>query len=384
MSRLTMPTLSITFKEAGASLITRGERGIVALILKGAAKNSYEVKDAAGIPETETAENRAFIEDALKGYSSAPSKVKVYVMPVANLVDDEIGDEDEIVSTDTGAALTNAYADALAHFATETFTYLAAPYATTDGKAEVIASWIKSQRTADRLVKAVLPSHAADQEGVINWTSTLVRDGVAVTPEKATPRIAGLLAGTSLTLSATYAPLLDYDDVERLESDARDAAVGRGELIAFWDGEKVKLGRAVTSLITESTDKKESFKKIKLVEDMDLIKDDLTRTIQDSYIGKFTNSYDNKVLLIGAIGGYLTGLVNDGVIDAYTIDIDIKKQRAYLEALGKKVIVNGEEKDPADLTDDEAKRANTGTHVFLAATVTLLDTMEDVELDITV
>lgn len=44
-----------------------------------------------------------------------------------------------------------------------------------------------------------------------------------------------------MTISATYAPLKDFDDVERLDPEARNTAVGAGKLLGFWDGEKVKL-----------------------------------------------------------------------------------------------------------------------------------------------
>ena len=109
------------------------------------------------------------------------------------------------------------------------------------------------------MIKVVLPNaNAADCEGIINWTSSLYRvetaDGEPTTeeytPEQCTPRIAGLLAGTDLTISATYAPLTDFEDTSRLNKEDRDTAVGAGKLIAIWDGEKVKLDRAVTSFVT--------------------------------------------------------------------------------------------------------------------------------------
>jgi len=238
---------------------------------------------------------------------------------------------------------------------------------------------------------------SADCEGIINWTSKLYKDETSdngdntvtitrktYTAEQGTPRIAGILAGTDVTISATYAPLKDFDDVERLDPEARNTAVGAGKLLGFWDGEKVKLDRAVTSFVTTTGVKGDSFKKVKLVEDMDMIKSDIQTTIQDSYIGKYANSYDNKCLLITAINGYFQTLVNDGIIESGTAEIDIQTQRTYLESLGKDVTVNGEMKKPADLSDDEVKVANTGSHVFLHATVVLLDAIEDVSLTINV
>lgn len=136
--------------------------------------------------------------------------------------------------------------------------------------------------------------------------------------------------------------------------------------------------------MTTTGTKGDSFKKIKLVECMDMIKTDIQSTVQDSYIGKYANSYDNKCLLITAINSYFKTLVNEGVIESGTAEIDITTQRTYLEGLGKDVTVNGSTKKPADLSDDEVKVANTGSHVFLRATVVLMDAIEDVDLIINV
>ena len=136
--------------------------------------------------------------------------------------------------------------------------------------------------------------------------------------------------------------------------------------------------------MTTTDTKGESFKKIKLVESMDMIKNDIQVTIQDSYIGKYANSYDNKCLLITAINSYFKTLANEGIIESGTTEIDITAQRTYLEGVGKDVTVNGGTKKPADLSDDEVKVANTGSHVFLRATVVLLDAIEDVDFVINV
>lgn len=368
MSKLTSPSITIAFTEQGASAVTRGERGIVALVLKGARLQNFKVMNISDIPNgVLSAENEQFVKDALIGYSHAPKYIIVYVMPTA---------ED----------MTKAYKDMMQYFENERFTYMAIPTAKTDNKVQDIATWAKKQRSEHNLVKVVLPEVAADSEGIINWSSTLYRTKEqALTPEQGCARIAGLLAGTGLTVSGTYAPLNDFVDVSRLTKAEQDEAVGAGKLIALWDGEKVKLNRAVTSLATTSADKGDSFKKIKLVETMDMMEDDIRKVIEDDYIGKFSNSYDNKCLLITAINAYFMGLVNDGLLDVGQCQIDIEGQKQWLKAQGKKVILeDGSEKDIDDCNDTEIKRANTGSQVFLKATVSLVDAIEDVTLKITV
>lgn len=384
MSKLLSPSISITFVEKAASLIERGSRGIVALVLRDESITQdaevYAIRDITGIPEKWSDANKQYVKDCLKGYSKAPLKVIAYVMPVKGSNDAQL------------------YTDAQEYLETETFQWLAIPTVETDKKTSDIVSWVKKQRENDIMIKAVLPNaDSADCEGIIDWSSELYQeestdngDGTVTistkkyTAEQGTPRIAGILAGTDVTISATYAPLKDFSDISRLNKEDRDSAVTAGKLIAIWDGEKVKLDRAVTSLVTTTDTKGDSFKKIKLVENMDMIKTDIQSTIQDNYIGKYANSYDNKCLLITAINSYFKTLVAEGVIESGTAEIDIASQRIYLEGLGKDVTVNDNTKKPADLSDDEVKVANTGSHVFLRATVVLLDAIEDVELTINV
>ena len=379
MATLTSPSITVAFIEKAASAITRGDRGIVMLVLRDASitttPDKRTIRDVSEVPTTYSAANQKYIKDALKGYTTSPLKVLVYTMPVK-------------ASGDTAEDEAEKYTAMFAYLETAKFQWLAIPTVDTDEKTSDVVSWVKSQRNNNaNMVKAVLPdANSADTEGIINWAVSLytVSDSTwtEVTPEEACPRIAGLLAGTGSTISATYAPLKDFDDVERLTKDERNTAIAAGKLIAFWDGEKVKLDRAITSLTTTTDTKGDSFKKIKLVEDMDMIKTDIQKTIEDDYIGKYANSYDNKCLLITAINGYFMQLANDGIIEAGTCEIDIDDQRAYLISKGKKVVIDGEEIDPNDLTDDQVKVANTDSHVFLKSNVTLMDAIEDVSIKI--
>ena len=368
MGKLTSPSITVVFEEKGATAVERGERGVVALVLKGSKQQAFKVANISDIPAgVLSEENEQYVKDALIGYSHAPKYVHVYIMP-------------------SGADLTKPYKDMMQFFESEKFTYMAIPSVKTDSKVQDVLTWAKKQRDEHNLVKVVLPEIAGDSEGVINWNSTLYRTKEkALTPEQGTARIAGLLAGVGQKVTGTYAPLFDFVDVNRLTKTEQNEAVGAGKLIAFWDGEKVKLNRAVTSLTTTSAEKGDSFKKIKLVETMDMMEDDIRKTIEDSYIGKFLNNYDNKCVLITAIDSYFERIKADELIIAGKCEINMDEQRKYLKETGKKVVLeDGKEKKLEDCTDDEIKRANTGSHVFLKAVVSLADAIEDVTLRITV
>ena len=154
-----------------------------------------------------------------------------------------------------------------------------------------------------------------------------------------------------------------------------ETAVDAGKLIFYFDGEKVKVARGVNSFQTTTSDKNSQFKKIRLVDAMDMIKDDLRVEIEDQYIGKYANSYDNKRILISAINEYFDELIRNGVASSYYVDIDVEANKVYLKERGI---------DVAEMSDDEIKQADTGDKVFLVASLTLLDAIEEVTLDIAI
>lgn len=382
MSTLKAPEINIYFTEKGASAITRGSRGIVLLGVKDTItaplKNPVVITSTGDIPITLDDTTKAQIKLALIGYQTAPIKVLVYGMGI-----------DKDAESD---AVEEAYTAAQKAWKDIKFDYLAIPTVSTDGKTQEVATWVKSMRTAKKRIKAVLPNVAADTEGVINYTvnknvyaetitnedGTISRVTTDYTAEQYCGRIAGLLCGTPLTISATYAPLNELEDCERKEDI--NEAVGNGEFIVFHDGEKVKTCRAVNSFTTTVQGKGDSYKKCKIVDCMDLIADDLTSAIEDGYLGKYSNSYDNKCVLISAIKTYLKQLNINGIVSAdYNVEFDIDAIKAYLIGRGKYT-----EEELAALDDVAIAKLDTGSHVFLKANVTILDAMEDVYLPIAI
>lgn len=382
MSTLKAPEINIYFTEKGASAITRGSRGIVLLGVKDTItaplKNPVVITSTGDIPTTLDDTTKAQIKLALIGYQTAPLKVLVYGMGIDKEAESEAIDE--------------AYTAAQKEWKDIKFDYLAIPTVSTDGKTQAVATWVKSMRTAKKRIKAVLPNVAADTEGVINYTvnknvyaetitnedGTISRVTTDYTAEQYCSRIAGLLCGTPLTISATYAQLNELEDCERKEDI--NEAVGNGEFIVFHDGEKVKTCRAVNSFTTTVQGKGDSYKKCKIVDCMDLIADDLTSAIEDGYLGKYSNSYDNKCVLISAIKTYLKQLNIDGIVSAdYNVEFDIDAIKAYLIGRGKYT-----EEELAALDDVAIAKLDTGSHVFIKANVTILDAMEDVYLPIAI
>ena len=350
-----MPSVSISFTEKAITAVKRGERGIVALILKDEnipVANPITCLSNEDVPTTLSESNQEQIKLALMGYVNAPKKVIAYVL-----------------GTDA-----EDYTEALNALKTVKFDYLVAPTASTDNMTNDIVSYVKSQRAEDKLIKAVLPNVTGDNEGIINYaTATVYANDKEYTTEQYCARIAGIIAGTPINISCTYAPLAELTDCTRLTKEEMDTAVDAGKFIVWFDGEKVKTARGVNSLITTTQDKGDSFKKIKIIEAMDMITDDIKKTAEDSYLGKYANSYDNKCLLISAIGNYFDQLKMDGVVSKYSIGIDIDANRSYLKGKGT---------DTESMSDDDIKVEDTGSFVFLKATVKILDAIEDIVLPI--
>lgn len=348
-----LPSINITFKTLAASAINRGERGIVALLLKDTAGiGTYEITSVTDIPAGLSADNKKQIELALIGGVNAPLRVIVRVGDSATELDWTAG---------------------LSWLETVKFNYLAIPDVLSADVAS-ITTWVAAQRANKKMIKVVLPDHAADKEYVINFTTDDIKVGeVTYTPTQYCSRIAGLIAGTPNQISTTYQPLPEVDSVRSYTKTELDTAINNGEFVIFHDGEKVKVARGVTSLVTTSSEKGNTFKKIKLVDILDMLTEDVTKTLSDNYIGKYPNNYDNKVVLLTAIKGYQRGLELDQLLDVGSnAEIDIEAQRAYLLAQGI---------DTTSMSDEDVKVANTDDQVFIKMTQKVVDAMEDVTIN---
>ena len=349
---LGMPSITIRFIEKGVSAIQRGQRGVVGLILRGAVPgtNPVVVTTESDIVGTWSNANKQYVKDALVGYTEKPKKIICFFV----------------------AADAEDYSTALDYFSSQYVDYVAIPTVATDELESSVVSWVKNEWENHNQIIVVLPDVTGDFEGIVNFTSDDIKVGSnTYTSEQYTPRIAGLLAGTPMTMSATYATLNEVDDVARLTKAQQDAAVAAGKFILFYDAEKVKTGTAVTSFTTTTSEKGDSFKKIKLVDTMRQITRDIYSTVRDSYIGKYPNTYDNKVMLCNAIMGYFKQLTD--IVENYSIDIDAEANATYLESKGI---------DTSDMTTDELRHANTGDKVFLTAKMNLVDVMENIDIPI--
>ena len=348
---LGLPSISVKFIQEGISAIQRGSRGIVGMIVKESASiNPVTIANVTDIPEGVSADNKQLITNALIGNTNAPLKLELYVI------------SGEMTLT-----------EALNYFENTKFDYLCYPAAADEDKTAIV-TWIKNQRNQGNMVKAVLANEDADCEGIVNVT----QNGVVVGEKtynagELTARIAGLIAGTDLRISTTYASLPEVDSIPFESRSATETKVGNGEFVLFREANKVKVARGVNSLTTASQAKGTLFQKIKTCDIMDIISNDIRATARDNYLGKYANSYDNKCLLIAAIQGYMDGLITDGLVEknSAVVGIDIDAQRDFLKSIGT---------DVTKMSDQEIKEAYTEDKVFIKVTCRLLDAIESINV----
>lgn len=348
-----LPEVKISFSTKSTNAIKRSAQGVVLLILEDLTSSVVntitEFKDmTAVIPTDWTTKNLELIEQTFMG---SPSKI-ICVRKVP---------ETSVMET-------------LKSLQSKRFNYLAMPSASDEDMA-TIATWIKSRRTDDKTVKAVLSNQAADHEAIVNFTTNNILVGEKTfSASDYTGRIAGILAGVPFTQSATYYVLNEVTGIESKE-DA-NAAIDGGELILIDDGEKIKIGRGVNSLVTLKEEQGNQWKKIKIMEIFDMIKDDIRDTFNNSYVGKVPNIYDNQVLFITEVNNYFKNLEEEQILDNKANNsawIDVVAQRKAWKEIGS---VN------ADLEDDKLKEMSFESSVFLSGSIKAVDATEDLKFNI--
>ena len=349
---LGMPTLTIAIKKAADTVASRLQDGVVAMIVRDATETAglYVVGDKTDIPSKLAAGTAAQVERALIGGINRPQKVLLSV----------IGTDADLVQV--GAAA----------LASSDFDYLAVPDDADEDDLEAIVTWLEGIRAKYSVGKAVLPDHAADNMAVINFSASGIQAGGSTyTGAQYCSRIAGLLAGTPLTNSATSAVLEEVTGVTAVSDP--DAAVAAGKLILVYDGRKAKLGRAVNSLVTVPEDQSEALRKIKIVAAVDLIRREGKLLIEDQYTGQ-GNSYDNKLVMVAAFQDFLSQLEAEGVLQDGSgyAELNLEKQRAWLKEQGV---------DVASMTDQDILKADTGSYIWIKMGGTILDGMEDFDLE---
>ncbi len=356
MADIGMPKIDIVFKGLGASAIQRSSGGRTAvLIIKDDTDTTFIFAEYRGIDDltTEeqakyTPENVQYIKDVLEG---TPKKLVVARM-TEPVLEGESGLMD-LLKAIKGKVEMNCW--------------IAIADATT-AETDDLVSFVKSSVTNDKKRYKALVYKATKPDDM--HIANLTNEG----EEKSIPYMLGYLAGLSLDMSAIAKPL-KLDSV--IEPDDLDAAINNGEFILYNDEGEVRVARGINSLVTTGQGVTDDMKFILVVETMDMIYTDIYTTWKRFYKGKYKNSLDNQMLLIGAINSYFKVLANDMMLDPNYDNktrVNVEKQR--LENIPK----YGEE--VATWDGNKVMEMTVGTNVYLAGNIKILNAMEDFEFEI--
>lgn len=190
-----LPNINIEFKTAGITAITRSQKGVVALLIKETTKaGAYRLTSVTDIPTGFTAENKAYIERAFTGYQTPPKAVIVYALSA----------EEEV-------------SEGLKYFATQKFDYICGTPDCDGSQANAIATWVKAERADNPChIQSRSSRMCRRQRSDNNFTAEEISDGKKTyTAAEYCSRIAGIIAGTPMTISCTYAPLNELTDIKR-------------------------------------------------------------------------------------------------------------------------------------------------------------------------
>lgn len=354
----TQPKFNVDFKELAVLAIQRQQRGAVILILDDSTNADITVIEYKGFAEVDagdwTTANYKRINLAFLGN---PSKVIV-------------------VKVDNSSGAT--FNDTLARLALYNNYILSMPEATS-ANITALKNYAKTQREANNYIKIVVANATSpDADYVINFASTdTIKAKIADEPEDFTAgdwtaRLAGALSGLAPSRSLTYYELPEI--VEAPISSTPDTDVAAGKLIILHQDGSYKFGRAVNSLVTLTDGVTEAFQKIRVLDIMDMIANDIVATFRLYYVGKYTNNFTNKNRFVGAINAYLKQLAAEGLLEPENdneVEISYEKNKAYLESKGV---------DTSTMTYIQILKANTGSRVLLDGVCSPTDAMEDLDL----
>ena len=350
----TQPKFNVTFKELAVLAIQRQQRGSVVMILKDETTEADKIV-YKGLGDVKKADYTAENYDRLTlAFLGNPSKVIVI----------KAGSKFEI--TDVLAKLD--------YFNNYTLCYPEAEAT----EMTAIQNYIKGVRDKNNYSRAGLGNATSpDAEYIINFATTDIQAKVngelkTFTAGDYTCRVAGALSGLAPSRSLTYFELPEVVECP-LSADA-DIDVKAGKLIVLHQDGSFKFGRGVNSLNTLTDGVTEAFQKIRVLDIMDMIANDIVTTFRTGYVGKYTNNFTNKNRFISAVNAYLATLANEGLLEAENdnaVYISYDKTKLYLEGKGV---------DTSEMTYNEVIRANTGSRVFLDGVCSPTDAMEDLDL----
>ena len=352
-----LPVINLEFKKLAQTANNRSERGILAIIVQDATNTDFTTKTYTSASEVASADYTSENYEAIvRAFLAGPQKVIVIRMGTTD------------TASGIGAAIENV-----------SFNWICAVPADFQTGLSTAVKALNSTNARARRPKALVYGVSNPNDihvvNVANETVTLVGAASTTAMNLYLPRIGGMLAACPLTESVTYKVLDDLDDIAEISNI--DTEIDNGKLCLFKDDDEIRIARGVTSLKTASGDLTEDMKKITVVEGMDIMQEDIIRTFKANYLGRVKNTADNQALLVSEILAYFKELEKETIIsmdEDDTVEINIDAMREAWTQAGE---------DVSELSDSQMKKKTFRAKVFVKASCTVLDAMEDLQMVVT-
>lgn len=344
------PNISIEFRTLATTAIQRSERGTVCLILKDtkATEKWYTFKT---ISDVETAK---WDTESIKYLNLAMhyGAFKVLVRVAQN-------------EEDTNKILKD--------LEMKKFNWLAYPQAL-ETEDQTVVNWVKQQfgntGAIGKTIKYVSSyANNTDHVAIVELANSGTYKSIYgdFTAQEYTTAIAGLISGMPLNRSADNYIMSDLKEVEDFEAKL-------GKFSLYTDEDVVRVNYGVNSKTSFDSTWKKDTRKIKVVEGMCFITDDIRDTFKKYWLGKYINDYDNKMNFCSNVTKVYFKEMSPNVLNGdydNKIEIDIEAQK-------KVITLDGLETD--GMTDLEILQYPTGDDVYLTGDVRFADTMASLSL----
>ena len=365
-----MPEVIVNFQEAQNTFLYRLGRGIVCYV---------HIDSTASTPEHYRIDYKTSAAEVLEDATGGDD-----ILPIVNKMFD-FGASRVIVAVATAFTAVSKWLE------TQRFNYLAILSAS-DADSGVI-SWAEgiSFRAGRKFILFTDSTQKATADGNDAYIVSIYPAASTSIPYGTPMDIAAAIAGSN-ERSGTFRTLVyNYELTEEQvalypgvrSTDAATKCNG-GQLVIVNDGEKFKIGRAVTTHYQIKTGdpsidtSRSPFSKIRCVDIMNMIEDDIRDNFENQYVGKVLNDYAGKQSFISMVNAvYLAGLVGSALDGSGTNQVDIDLE-AHMDLIRK------DGGDPGTMTEMEIRKYDTGDKLYLAGTLRILDTMEDLVVKFTI
>lgn len=347
------PEINIVFQTLATTAIQRSAQGILCIILKDSKMKTKwnTIKTIADIDAKNWDEKSVKLMTlAMQKY--APKKILVRALQTEE----------------------SDYSTVLKELENRKINWLACPCAENEEDTKVV-TWVKQMFGTTAIGKTIkyVSSFASDSDhpAIVELANTGTYKSKLgdFTAQEYTVAIAGAIAGCPLNRSLDNAIMPDLISVVDVEHKL-------GKFSLYNEDEVVRINYAVNSKTSFDSSWKKDTRKIKVVEGMCMVVDDIRDTFKKYWLGIYLNSYDNKMNFCSNVTKVYFKELAPNVLSAdydNKIEIDFDAQKRYIVTEGL---------DPEEMTELEIKKYPTGDDVYLTGDVRFADTMSNLQLNI--